>query len=415
MDAGAGAGHRSAMVPALRLILADPALRIASAAMLLFGALIASLAPYQSLIALQVFGLTPRAYAALLVAAAAVSVIGAVGAGLLTDRTAARRAVAAGSAALLVAGFGLVLLLPGPVSFAIAHILLLPVGGSVMGQLFALARHAAAPLPGAERDTVLAAIRALFAVPFVAVLPIWALAFEAGAGLLTIYALGLPLGGLLVALIWAGWPLRGAAADREAPSGQSLPEALGELAAPEVLLRVVLTGTILGGVFMYMIVLGPAFDAEPRRSLGDVALFAALIAGLEVPVMLSVGHLVRWLGRLRCIALGAAIYAGFLCAFPLAVGSPAVWCLVVPAAVGGGIVLSLPLSYVQDLMGARTGAGGALLAVQKVAGDAAAAALFALAALLGGPSLAAVLAGAAMLTAALLLLRLDRRAPRLAV
>ncbi|EAR50817.1 putative integral membrane transporter protein [Oceanicola granulosus HTCC2516] len=395
------------MFKPLILIWRDPALRMAAAAVMLVGCLAATMTPYQSLIAIRLFGLSDSAYALVLAVASAVAVAGSVGIGILTDQTAQRRAIAAWSAGLGIFGALLVLALPGKVSFVLAHALVLPLASSVFGQIFALARLASQRFAAADRDGIMAAVRALFALPFIVVLPLWSVAFDAGAGLLTIYAVLAALGLVLVRLLTAHWPRAGALA-AETRSGLSLSASLAEMGRPAVLVRVALTGAIGSGVFMYMVILGLAFDAAPGRDIGDVAIFAGLIAGLEVPVMLSMGLLLARMGRLQAILLGAACYAGFLFAFPALLPTPWVWLLTIPAAVGGGIVLSLPIAYVQDLMGTRAGAGGALLAVQKVASDTLCAALFAVATWVAGYGLAAVLAGVAMLAAAFALILLDR-------
>ncbi|WP_191090241.1 MFS transporter [Histidinibacterium aquaticum] len=397
------------MLQPIRLILADPALRVAAGALVLFGSFAASIAPYQSLIAIRIFGFSDAAYSAVLVLAAVISVAGAVGIGVLTDRMAARKKAALLSALLGAAATAWILAVPGAWSFALVHGILLPIAGSLMGQIFALARLAAGRLTPDERDSVLAGIRALFALPFIVVLPLWSVAFEAGAGLLAIYIAlaGLCLG--MALLIRVAWPEDGEGGWEEVPSGLSLAESLREIASGGVLLRVTMTGAINAGVFLYLIVLGLMFDESVGRGLGDVAIFAGVVAGLEVPVMLSMGALLRRITRLQAILWGAALYAGFLFAFPLLVATPLVWLLTIPAAIGGGIVLSLPIAYVQDLMGTRAGAGGALLAVQKVAGDGIAAALFAGATLLGGYGLAAWAGGLSMILGAGALLWLDRR------
>lgn len=397
------------MLHPLRLILRDPTLRTAAAAVALFGALVASVAPYQSLVAIRLFELSDGAYAAILVVAALVSVGGAVAAGIAADRTTARKRVAVGSAVLLVLGYAAVLAAPGPLSFVLAHAVLLPAGGSLMGQLFALARLATSTSPARDRDAALAAIRAIFAVPFLVVLPLWSVAFDLGAGLLAIYGVMVPVSLGLLALILRAWPPDGHGRWTETRSGLSSAASMREMAAPGVLVRVALTGGIMSGVFIYMIILGLVFDESTGRDMGDVALFAGLVAGLEVPVMLGIGHLLRFMGRMQAIALGALTYAGFLFVFPLLLPSPLVWLLTIPAALGAGIILSLPIGYVEDLMGSRAGAGGALLALQKVAGDAVAAVIFAAAAWWGGYGAAAVMAGLATLAATATLLWLDGR------
>lgn len=395
------------MFSPLRLIWTDPTLRLAACAVALFGALVASIAPYNSLIAIELFGFSDAAFSVVLMIGAILSVAAGIWIGILTDRTASRRQVALWTTVLGVLAAGLIVLAPNRTTYLIGHLLVFPFSSSIMGQLFALARLAAAP-HAAMRDAVLAAIRALFALPFIIVLPLWSLAFDAGLGLLSIYAAMAGFGALQALLIHRAWPRDGTTAWPDPKSGLSVLASLREIAQGPLLLRVILTGVINGGVFLYMILLGLAFDASPGRDLGDVALFAGLVAGLEAPVMFSVAALLRYTSRMGAILLGAVIYAGFLLAFPVLLPSPFVWLLILPAAVGGGIILSLPIAYVQDLLGARAGAGSALMAVSKVAGDGAAAGVFALGTWIGGYGLASVLGGVTTLAAALWLYALDR-------
>lgn len=399
------------MLRPLRLLWQDATLRIAAAALMLTGCLAASIAPYQSLLAIRLFDLSDGAYAAVLAAAAVVSVAGAVAIGILTDQTAARKRIALWTATLILLGNGLVMAAPGKVTFVAAHAVILPLAGTLFGQVFALARLAATRHGPTERDSALAAIRALFALPFIVILPLWSWAFDRGLGLVAIYPAIFGIGLATVALIWRHWPRDGQGDWDDAPSGLGLRASLSEIGARPVLIRVALAGVINSGSFLYMIVLGLTFDESTGRDIGDVAIFAGLVAGLEVPVMLCMGALLRTMSRLHAILLGTALYAGFLFAFPVLLASPAVWLLVVPAAVGGGIVLSLPIAYVQDLMGSRAGAGGALLAVQKVAAEGLGAGIFALATLISGYALGAILGGAAMLAGALALLWLDGAQP----
>lgn len=392
---------------AARAIAGDPVLRLVTLALICTGTLSAAVAPYQSLIAIRIFAIPPRDYAALLVVAALVAVTSSVVAGIWADQSARRRRVALILITALAVGTGLVRLLPSAASFAVAHMLLLPLGAGLFGQLFALARIVTQGRPQAERDRIAAVIRAAFAVPFVAVLPLWALAVNAGVALIDVYALGLVAALTGLVLILRSWP-----ADASLPenhrSGLTFRAGMAELYHPAVLARMLALGLVGSSLSLYMILLGPMFTTVGGRAPGIVALFAGTVAGLEIPSMMVAASLaMRW-PKSRVIALGAGIHAAFMLAFAASAHLPHVLLLTLPAGFGAGLLLTLPLSYIQDLLGRRPGAGGALIAVNQFLTAAFAALAFLIGTQISGYPLAAVTGALFVVVGGVLLLILDR-------
>lgn len=394
-----------------RPLLRDPALALAALLLVLFGAHAATLAPYVSALAVTVFGLSDGAFSALLVVASLVAVSSSVGFGILADQRANRRAIALVTMACLTLGTGLVAFAPRAPAFVLAHALFLPLSGSIFGQLFALARLAATTHPEAERPAILSTLRALFALPWVVVLPIWSVEFRSGELSLTaVYPVCLALAVALGALTFAFWPRDGATRWPDPRSGLSFRAALREIATPPVLARVLALGAINGAVMLYLIVIGLVFAAIPARGAGDTALYAGIMAGLEVPFMLALPLVVGRMRRTTLIWAGMALYAIHLAGIPLLAHSPAVWALTLFGAMGGAVVLTQPMAYLQDLLGARPGAGASLMALQKLAGDAICAATFAIGTALSGYGAVAGLGAALGLAGAAALWALDRKA-----
>ena len=89
---------------------------------------------------------------------------------------------------------------------------------------------AAAAHPPAEQDAILAVIRALLALAFVAVAPLWSAILSRGADLLWVYP-GLVL--LAAGMCFALWALPPKLAG-DIPSGQSIRASIAELARGEV-------------------------------------------------------------------------------------------------------------------------------------------------------------------------------------
>lgn len=392
----------------LRLLWSDPALRVIAVLMMLFGAVVCTFGPYVSVLAVEVFGLGDRGFAALLVTSTALSVAASVWVGIRADQTAGRRSIALVSCGLLAGGAGLMVLAPGAVAFVVAHGLVLPLASTLFGQLFAQGRIAALAHPPAARDGIMASLRALFALPFVAVLPLWALAFGLGAELLSIYPVCLGLAVLMLAMALRGWPADRGAAGADAPSGLSFGAALAEIARPRLLGRLLALGAVNAGGTLYMAIVGLVLVPAVGRGAGDVALYAGLVAGLEVPFMLALPQIMPHIARTRLILIGAAVYCIHVAGLPFLAGSPFVWLLILPAAAGGAVVLTIPIAYLQDLLADRPGTGASLMALQRLTGDVLAALCFAVGTAVSGYGTVAVLGAAVVLTGALALHLADR-------
>lgn len=395
-----------------RPLIRDPALALAAGLLVLFGAHAATLAPYVSALAVTVFGLSNSAYSALLVVASVLSVASSVGFGILADQRANRRAIALACVGFLTAGTALMALGPSVPAFVLAHALVLPLSGSLFGQLFALARLAATTHPEADRPAILSTLRAAFALPWVVVLPLWSLAFEADVPLMRVYPVSLIVAAVMLALVWAFWPRDGATRWPDPKSGLSFRASLREMAEGRVLARVLCLGTVHGSVTLYLVVIGLVFATIPFRGAGDVALYAGAVAGLEVPFMLALPLVVGRIARGKLIVIGTALYATHLAFLPVLAPTPFVWLLVLPAALGGAVVLTQPMAYLQDLLAARPGAGASLMALQKLAGDAICASVFAIGTAIAGYGLAAALGAGLALCGATTLWLMDRHQTR---
>lgn len=393
------------------LVWQDPTLRMVALAVLIFGGFASSIGIFQSLIAIRTFGISDSGYAVVLFAALMVSVSSAVGFGIITDQRPSRQVLALVAVAAMIAGGLLVLAGRSATAFVIAHIVLLPVSGTLFGQLFAVARLVTAPLPRSDRDGILAMIRATFAVPFVVLLPLWGWAFEAGLPMMTVYGALLVFGAVLLALIRRDWPADAVAPWTEVKSGLGFRASLSEMTRPDVLMRVMLIGAIHSGTALSGVLLGLVLDQASGRGPGDVGLFFALFVAIEIWVTLSIGTLRRYLRRLYIIAIGVFTYAAFLALLPFFAPSWLLWTLIVPAGAGGALIYALAIGYLQDLLGSRAGAGSSLIALQRIAADGLCALVFALGAALAGYWLAAVLGAIVMSLAMVAILWLDRHRP----
>lgn len=396
------------MTAAFLLIARHRTLRMIALLMVLFGAINSSTFPYQSLVAIERIGITRGHFALVLLLASVVAVAASVVAGIITDQRANRRAVALVTASATVIGPALMILAPGPLSFVLCHGLLLPLSGSLFGQCFALARLACNDYPKA-RDAIMAGIRSLLSLSFLVVLPLWSLAFAAGLDVMAVYWLAALCGLILLALTWSEWPRDGQTGWADPPSGLNLMQSLKEIAHRPVMLRIGLLGAITATNALYMVLIALIFTAATGRGTADVAIFVALVAGFEVPFMLLLPWALKYVSRSHLIALGGVVYAAHLALMPVLAPFAAVWLLPVLAGMAGAATLTLPIAYLQDLLGDRPGTGSALMAVQKVVADTISAAVFAAGSAAAGYGGAAILGALIAVAGAIALLWADRR------
>jgi SET family sugar efflux transporter-like MFS transporter len=394
---------------AIRLCLTDPALRAAGLILALQGAVACSFGPYFSTLAVNSFGFGDRGYAILLALASIISVSASVIGGIRADQTANRRKVALTSVAALILGTFLMTATPGPWVFALTAAVLIPISSITFSQVFALARLAATRHPAEDRDGIMAVIRALFALPFILVLPLWSIAFAAGAPITLIFPMGLLLSALMLIAVLRLWPPDGTTLWEDRPSGLSFRAALSEMGHPRIAARVIALGAVFSASTVYMAIVSLVMVPEVGRGTQDVAIYVGLVAGLEVPFMLMIPSLTRGIPRTRLIFAGTALYCVHVALLPVLAGSPLVWLLVLPAAIGGAVTLTVPIAYLQDLLADRPGAGASLMALQRLAGDVIAATCFALGTALAGYGAVALLGVTASLVGAAALWAAERR------
>ena len=394
---------------AIRHCLTDPALRAAGLVMALQGAVACSFGPYFSTLAVNSFGFGDRGYAVLLALSSVMSVSASVIGGIRADQTANRRRITLTAVLSLLLGTFLMSVTPGPWVFALTVALLIPISSITFGQVFALARLAATRYPPEDRDGIMAVIRALFAFPFIVVLPLWSLAFAAGAAVTMIFPVGLLLASAMLMAVLRLWPADGVTLWEDRPSGLTFRAALAEMGRPRIAARVIALGAVFSASTVYMAIVSLVMVPAVGRSTADVALYVGLVAGLEVPVMLLIPSLTRGIPRTRLIFAGTALYSVHVALLPLLAASPLVWLLVLPAAIGGAVTLTVPIAYLQDLLADRPGAGASLMALQRLAGDVIAASCFALGTALAGYPVVAFLGVAASLVGAAALWVADRR------
>ena len=369
----------------IRLVLRHPTLRLIAVALLVLGALNASVYPYQSLIAIERLGMSKPAFSVLLALASAIAVTSSVVLGILGDQFGHRRVIAIGTTLCSTIGIGMILAFPRIWALILCQGILLPVASSLYGQIFALARLAS-PNEGHNRDGVLGVIRSAMSFTFLAMLIFWTFAFAFGYGLseMAVYVSGGLASLGLLGLILFGWPKDGQTAWADPRSGMRLRDALAEIVKPRVAVRVLFIGAIASSGTLYMVLISLIFDASPLRGPSDVALYVGMVAGWEVPAMLILPNLARAVPKSALLGIGTVLYGLHLLALPMLSESPLLWIMPLFGGVGGAMIITAPITYYQDLLRERPGTAAAMLALQKLVSDGLTAGIFAATAHIGG-------------------------------
>lgn len=395
---------------AYTLILRDPLFRAIAAMAGLYGAVNACIMPYLSLIAVERVGVSDATLALVMALASASAVSASVLFGILADQIGNRRLIALMTVGATLLGTGLMVLAPIPAVVLLAHGLLIPMGTSIFGQIFALNNLATQNHPD-QRDALQATMRAMISAIFLLTLLFWTWGLGSGGGfdVLAVYVTAVMAAAVLLGVIWRGWPRKGTEPWQDRPLGLNLRAALVELSRPAIALRLLAMGALGGLPLLYIILTPLIFSATPERQTSDVALMVGLVAGFEVPFMLALPRLQRHLSRQTLIMAGALIFAGFVMLLALYPDGRWLWALPIMAGLGASPILTLPIGYWQDLMQGRPGTAAALMALQRMTGDFLAAGAFALGTAIGGYVTAALIGSGLALTGALGLWLADRR------
>lgn len=376
-------------------------------ALFLLGVYNASVYPYQSLIAIEALGMSKPGFAALLVLASMISVSASVLSGVIGDQHGQRRLIALIATMSSALGVMLMLFFPSKISLILCHGVLIPIGSSIFGQLFALARLAHPSAVG--RDGIFSVVRAAMSLAFLAMLGFWTWAFGGNIAVMSVYISGVLAGLGLVALTILQWPRDGQTTWEDRRSGLNFQQAFLEIAAPHILIRLLLLGAITSSGGLYMTVISLVFDQSAQRGPADVALYVGLVAGWEVPCMMLLPYVADRFSRTNLIAAGVLLYCCHVLALPLLAASPLIWAMTFFGGLGGTAMLALPIAYFQDLIPGRPGTAGAMLALQKLIADVCVAVAFAIGTAIGGYTTVAVIGVGIALSGALALFLIDRR------
>lgn len=157
-------------------------------------------------------------------------------------------------------------------------------------------------------------------------------------------------------------------------SGGPAPDPVGFFASlkrifvPHVLSRVIVMAMLFGLQRLNAMLLPLIITHAAGGTVVDVGFMAGLTALLEMPFMMMWGFAQRRFRTVHVLAFGALIYCVYLLLLGFASAPWHVYALLLFNACGAAAILSVPITYLQDLIADRPGLGTSLISLTRSLG-----------------------------------------------
>jgi len=398
------------MPSAFSSILRDRQIRVPTLTLIALAFTYASTMPYQSIIGINELGLSDRTYSGLIFLAALVNVATSLTLGIWSDRLSDRRPLVLALSVCGMLGFGMVYEFRTAAVFMFGILVLIPISNSTYSILFASIRATTNTMDRGKAAAITSTVRALFSGS-------WALA----PGLIGLYLINsqsmTPAYGIAALASLTCFCLYLFFA-KPAPVGNASPSqqigffsSLGRVFSPYVLVRVGVMALLLGLQRVNSVVSPLIITHAAGGTVVDVGFMAGFTAFLEMPFMMMWGALQRRFRSVHLLALGALVYCLYLALLSFASAPWQIYALLLINACGAAAILSVPITYLQDLIADRPGLGSSLVSVNTFIANGISASIFAAGTAFTGYSGTALLAAVVGVVSVGLLLFLER-APR---
>jgi len=366
------------MSSSLRQIAARPQLVILSIMIFVQGCAYGSTLPYLGVTAIGALGMSDQAYSALTVVASIMTVTISVSLGILSDGMGDKRRMIALLAIAGTLGYGAIFLFPSIPVFVIATALVIPFAQAVHSLLFASARIQTASLSQREAAAVNTTVRSFMSASWVIMPAVLGLILSQSPNMIGAWGAA-SICTLLIAI--ASFTLLARPGNHESSgtgnSRSNFFEAIRELVRGDMILRMIAMAAVTGITRLATMIWPLILTIELGGSTRDVGFVAALIALIEIPFMLLAASLLRRVSLLMLIVVSALLYGLHMVGFAFATAPWHFYALAVPGAATAAALLSLPITYFQDLFPTRPGLGTAFMPINSFLGNAVAAATFA--------------------------------------
>jgi hypothetical protein len=394
------------MLAAFWIILRTPAMRVATVALLASGLTYGATLPFLSVVGIHEFGMSDNALSLLLFATALANLIYGVVLAIFSDMVSDRKPMLLAVLVAGMIGFGMIYLMPHLAVFVFCAVMLIPISNASYSLIFAFIRNQTLSFGAREATQVNQVVRAAFSGSWAIIPGVIAFWLAGAPSMLPAWGFSAVVCLFSFAIVLLFMPSVRRAAD--APKVAFF-ESLRMATQAGILARITSLSLVIASSRLIAVVQPLIIVGVAGGTLTDVGLIAGGCAALEIPSMLIWGMLLKHLSVVQAMVIGALIYAGFMVVLGLATEPWHVYALLLPNAFGVSAILSLPLTYYQDLLQDRPGLGTSLNQISAFMSNGMSAAAFALGAAWLGYSQSAWLGVAMVLVGCAWLLILERR------
>ncbi|KJZ18477.1 MFS transporter [Loktanella sp. S4079] len=384
-------------------------MRASAAAVFLYGFSGAATSPYQSIVAIRELGMSDGGYAMLALCAAIANVVMAIGVGMISDHFQSYRKPLIFVSCFGVVGFAAVWATPSILVFSLAMLGPLALYHAMNSMLFGNVRAHSNRFDPEESRIANALMRIMISLSWVLMPGAVGLLLANSDTMIAAYLIAalVAFGIFLTVTFWLE-------PDVNQPSTNTGPRPpafrdLKRIVAPNLLWRVLGVALISQVLHVNAAVLPLVVTGSAQGETSDVGFLVGIVAVLEVIFMVFWTRATRDTAITSALMICATLYLGYLGALAIATAPWHVYlasCLAGFAAAG---IVSLPISYLLDLISDRPGLSASLLAVNVFLGGGLGAGVFGIGTTMGGYGTAAILSGVFGCIGAGLLILVERQ------
>jgi len=358
-------------------IIRDSRIRIPTVTLVALAFTYASTVPYQSIIGISELGMSDGAYSALVFAAAVVNVAISLTLGIWSDRLTERRPLVLALSVAGIIGFGSIALIHSPAIFIFSVLFLVPMSNSTYSLLFASVRARTNQLARSEAVAITSTVRALYSGSWAVAPGLVGLALVTSPSMTPAYAVA-ALASLTCFCLYFFFAPGNGPVRETMPNQPGFFASLKRVFAPDVFLRVFVMSLLLGLQRLNGMVAPLIIVHSIGGSVVDVGFLSGLTALLEMPFMMMWGLVQRRFHTVHVLAFGSVLYCLYLVLLGFSTAPWQLYALLGLNACGAAAILSLPITYLQDLIADRPGLGSSLISLNTFIGIGVAAGVFAL-------------------------------------
>ncbi|MBB3944416.1 MFS family permease [Rhizobium skierniewicense] len=351
------------MRAAFSIVIRNPSIRVAALAILFFGFSNAATAPYQAVIGIRELGLSDGVYSLLMLVAAVINVSASVLMGILADRLGEYRRPILCIALFGISGYFLVYFAANAPAFIAAKLLLLPIFGAMNSLIFAHVRADAKDLPPKEMISVNSVMRATISLSWVLVPGLVGIFLAASSNMLSAFLLSGIFATVCFLLVAFYLPKTAAPVVRNGEGRFGLFASLGEICSRHVLLRVISIALISSMLHLNDFVRALIITGSAKGTVTDVGIVVGIVAGLEIVFIIMWGMVERRFAQTTTLAAGAILYSVYLVLQGFATQPWHIYAQTLISGLGAAALISIPITYLQELIADRPGLGSSLIAV----------------------------------------------------